>query len=63
LIGFAGEYRVRPGAGASRGVVSEDANAPVLSPYEMRTRKRIVHIMQVVQRHHLHVAALTLFSS
>ena len=27
--------------------MSEDANAPVLSPYEMRTRKRVVHIMQV----------------
>ena len=47
LIVPAGEYRVRPGAGASRNSASEDANAPALTPYEMRTRKRIVQIMQV----------------
>jgi hypothetical protein len=49
LIVPLGEYVVRPGAGASRSAFSEDANAPALSPYEMRTRKRIVHIMQVLQ--------------
>jgi hypothetical protein len=47
FIAPAGEYRIRPGAGVSRSISSEDANAPALSPYEMRTRKRIVHIMQV----------------
>ncbi len=50
LIVLAGEYRVRPGAGTSRGISSEDANAPALSPYEMRTRKRIVHIMKVFRQ-------------
>jgi hypothetical protein len=48
---LAGEYRVRPGAGTSRGSISEDANTPALSPYEMRTRKRIVHIMKVSAKH------------
>jgi hypothetical protein len=46
-MALAGEYRVRPGAGTSRGTISEDANTPALSPYEMRTRKRIVYIMKV----------------